>query len=907
MEINKEDKKEVSNANSTSNLSKILSPYLPKDVLEEIDINDSSKTNSLSKNSSSDNSMGKSTKSQTNNNNGNNNNSDSNNSGSNNNKGNNSDSSGNSKNDINNIKKGKSYHSYPKDIYQIKHKLAKYFSHENKYKILNKNNHSFVEKRSINISFSGRNINKSKISFIITKNKSNITLNNKPSKKKKDFHDNKSNNFELNNNHRNALNNSDKNINSKLNQWNEKKPKQLKLIYSHPNLSNYKLENNSYEFSLLNNSPNNDINNNTPLNQNIKINSKNMNGKNLNLNKIYNIKNNDNIKGYNNRTQNKMSHLQNPLNGLNKYIASNNSNVNKSQLSIDNRNFYQNGNLNNGFGHSFNYVNSINNEINNPMNGNEILNLCNKFPKNNGENNFKSKDFQHLFYNLNPLNNSNIIFNNYRNNINKDDLINELFSNNKYNEYFNIINNNNINNGNFINKFSNNNNNANKKSQNHNNKVNHNNHNQNHNGNSNYINGNMNNININHSNNANNEKGINNKEFSDQQIDYLFSQLYSLPKEVCILLYIINKKGVNFFINLTKTIKGSKYLQNILQTNPPKEMEVVCITKIICVNYKEIMCDYYGNYFLQKFFPFCNHHQRIEILISIKNDFINIANHICGNHSLQCLISLQNTNEEKEIIKTYTENNLKDLCTGGNSSHVVIKIIKFFKESERQFINNFIINNLIELCIDSNGICIIKEFIYNMKSDNYIKLVISVFEKETKKLTFNQFGNYIIQEIIRFFGYNYCKNIITNLINNLVEFSLAKFSSNVIDFLLEYLSKKQFLEFCNVLKIIFLEEKNFKEMIKNKFSIYVIENCLELLIKINENYYINSIRNNLGYSQKKTNEEENSYKIGDDEEFSFEHFLKLKKQIFQFIENNSAAKEKKKILALIKSNRHKRI
>ena len=35
--------------------------------------------------------------------------------------------------------------------------------------------------------------------------------------------------------------------------------------------------------------------------------------------------------------------------------------------------------------------------------------------------------------------------------------------------------------------------------------------------------------------------------------------------------------------------------------------------------------------------------------------------------------------------------------------------------------------------------------------------------------------------------------------------------------------------------------------------------------------------------------------------------IKKKNIIFQFIENNSAAKEKKKILALIKSNRHKRI
>ena len=188
-----------------------------------------------------------------------------------------------------------------------------------------------------------------------------------------------------------------------------------------------------------------------------------------------------------------------------------------------------------------------------------------------------------------------------------------------------------------------------------------------------------------------------------------------------------------------------------------------------------------------------------------------------------------------------------------------------------------------------------------MKSDHYIKLVLSILEKEAKKLTINQFGNYIIQEVIQFFGYNYCKNIINILIENLVEFSLAKFSSNVIDFLIEYLSKKQFMEFCNILKLIFLDDKNFKEMIKNKYSIYVIENCLELLIKINENYYINSVRNNLGYSKKEKNNNEK------EDEFSFGNFLQLKTQIFQFIENNSAAKEKKKILALIKSNRYKRI
>ena len=892
MESQKDEQKHMSNGNSANNLSKILSSYLPKDVLEEIDINDSSKTNSLSKNSSSDNSMGKSTKSQTNNNNGNNNNSDSNNSGSNNNKGNNSDTSGNSKNDIRLRKK---FHSYPKnDTHSIKHALMKHFINENKYQKLKESTFNTINISRINRSFSGRNISLKKNKFIIQKNKNNNKKNNFALKNKDDIDKIEDEHINLN---RNSLNNSDKNLSSKWNLSNEKKSKQLKLIYSHPNLNTYKITNNFYGYNNINNSPNPLINHNQNYENNLMMNGFNGKNKNNNTFKIYNI-NNENVNNdFFNQTQNRIK-VQYPINGVNRYnIISNDINVNKNRTNFDFGDFFQNGNKNNGFNHNFNYVNTINNnKINYPVNGNDI----NLFPRNNGVNNFINKDFQNLFYNLNPLNNS---MNNFRNN-NRNNHINN--SNNKFNEYFNIANNNNINingNGNFINNFSNiNNNNINyHKIQNHNKP------NINHNGNINLNlnqNGNDNNFNIKNINQTMNDKNINdNIDFNDAQIDYLFTQLFSLPKEVCILLYIINKKGVDFFINLTKTIKGSKYLQNILQTTPPKDLEVALVTKIICANYKEIMCDYYGNYFLQKFFPFCNHHQRIDILISIKSDFINIANDICGNHSLQCLISLQNTNEEKEIIKLYTQNNLKDLCLGGNSSHVITKIIKFFQESERQYINTFVIENLIELCIDPNGICVIKEFIYNMKSDNYIKLVLSMFEKETRKLTFNQFGNYVVQEIIRFYGYNYCKNIINNLIINLVEFSLSKFSSNVIDFLVQYLSKKQFWEFCNILRIIFLEEKNFKEMIKNKFSIYVIENCLGLLIKINENYYINAVRNNLGYSQKNLNNENNGEK---EDEFSFENFLKLKKQIFQFIENNSAAKEKKKILALIKSNRHKR-
>ena len=395
-------------------------------------------------------------------------------------------------------------------------------------------------------------------------------------------------------------------------------------------------------------------------------------------------------------------------------------------------------------------------------------------------------------------------------------------------------------------------------------------------------------------------------EITDSQIEYLFSQLYNLPNGVALLLYLINQITVPNFIKLIKTIKGSKYLQNILLTNPPKESEIDYITKIICNNYHEIMCDYYGNYFLQKFFHFCSLKNRLDIYNAIKKDYIEIANDICGNHSLQCLISLQDSNEEKKIIQDCVQNHLKNLSFGCNSSHVISKIIDCLNESDRQFINSFIISNLMELCLDPNGICIVKEFILNIKSNFYIKLIISCFEKETEKLTLNQFGNFVIQESIKVFGYNYCKRIINKLLSNIILFSVSKFSSNVIDFLLEYLSKNEFTIFCKALKKIFLNEDNFKEMIKNKFSIYVIENSLELLIKIDENYF-DSVSEKLRSNQilAKKNESDSSDSSDSEDLLIYEKFCKLKKQIFQFIENNSAAKEKKKILVLIKVNKSK--
>ena len=65
------------------------------------------------------------------------------------------------------------------------------------------------------------------------------------------------------------------------------------------------------------------------------------------------------------------------------------------------------------------------------------------------------------------------------------------------------------------------------------------------------------------------------------------------------------------------------------------------------------------------------------------------------------------------------------------------------------------------------------------------------------------------------------------------------------------------------------------------------------------------IINDDGSESDSENEESGSEDGQDTDDFSYQNFCILKKKIFQFIENNTAAKEKKKISALIKANKYK--
>jgi hypothetical protein len=264
--------------------------------------------------------------------------------------------------------------------------------------------------------------------------------------------------------------------------------------------------------------------------------------------------------------------------------------------------------------------------------------------------------------------------------------------------------------------------------------------------------------------------------------------------------------------------------------------------------------------------------------------------------------------------------------------------------------------------LDANGICIIKEFMNNIKNNYFINCITDTFEINLDVLCANKYGNFGIQEAIKIFGYYQCFRIIKNLINNILFYASKKYSSNVICFLFNYLKNNNFCKLLKVIKIIFNDKyicinnnynnkiKNnftiYQKLISNQYSIYIIFTIIQIILDIDEEFFnekiinnqnINKI-NNVNHNNKKKSissgesmeeDEEKNNESNDDNDnndddgknekiadinsinniiytgndISFEEFKKIKKEVLLYIDNNTQNKEKKKLINLMKLNK----
>ena len=302
--------------------------------------------------------------------------------------------------------------------------------------------------------------------------------------------------------------------------------------------------------------------------------------------------------------------------------------------------------------------------------------------------------------------------------------------------------------------------------------------------------------------------------------------------------YYIYNKLHGRFIEVIKTHKGSKIFQNYLKNTQSDIIHQIFVE--ICSSLPEIISNSYANYFCKRFFTYLNQKDRIEFLFSIQPSLIELSMNSIGTYPIQGIIEQVGSKIEKKLIVDILQPAIKELCCNIYGTKVLEKIIICFEEEFSSFIYEYILNNFLQLANNANGICLVKRLLTLTHKRELHETLKRFSFNNAFNLTQKIYGNYVIQVIIEYWEDCEINELVSILINQIVFLSMQKYSSNVVERLIEK-NENVLSQFINKL----YESKKIVEVMKNNFGNYVIQKALKITTRNNKKCLLDIIVRNI--------------------------------------------------------------
>ena len=316
------------------------------------------------------------------------------------------------------------------------------------------------------------------------------------------------------------------------------------------------------------------------------------------------------------------------------------------------------------------------------------------------------------------------------------------------------------------------------------------------------------------------------------------NNLNKIPKSKRILntstLYKLdNSEIAKQSYNLAKDQIGCRFLQKKLEEDT--QFSLNSIYPIILDHLLETITDQFGNYLIQKFFEYLNTKELSQFLSYINSSFANIGINQYGTRVIQKLMDYIN-NTEQELYETFVnliKPNIILFSNDINGCHIIQKIM-LTKNFNNDFCYEKLDESIEQIANHKNGCCFLQKCCEKIKG-NELEKVLNSLNKKTRLLIVDQYGNYVIQYIIKINGNERNENIFNIMIKDLTFYSNQKFSSNVLEkfFLFDNFKEKL------IDKI--MEGDNLKKMLFDLYGNYVVQKAL-LYCDI---YYKNQLLNKI--------------------------------------------------------------
>jgi len=259
-----------------------------------------------------------------------------------------------------------------------------------------------------------------------------------------------------------------------------------------------------------------------------------------------------------------------------------------------------------------------------------------------------------------------------------------------------------------------------------------------------------------------------------------------------------------------KTQKTAMILQNILMESSKEEIDN--IINELSGNYRDLIKDKNGNYFCSDLFKICNQEQRIKILKELTKTISDDCVNRFGNHPIQTLIEYSACEEEYKLILNSFNDYLKLVYASFDTygSYVIQKIIEHIPEKFRIKFNLLFIASIPIIAFQKFGVCTAKKFISYTKNEDTIEQIVNLIRKNFVKIATNNFGNFLIQYIIKKWNNTIQGNKIKQeIIYNFKTLSSNKYSSYICDFFLKISTREEKIQLFQLLRLESLNNNNF--------------------------------------------------------------------------------------------------
>jgi len=289
-----------------------------------------------------------------------------------------------------------------------------------------------------------------------------------------------------------------------------------------------------------------------------------------------------------------------------------------------------------------------------------------------------------------------------------------------------------------------------------------------------------------------------------------------------ILDYIIESKLV---YRSCKCFRGSKLLQlQIINSNKGDRMDILeqVFQKLI-----SICNDKYGNHVVQCFFRLNNPSVERDLLLRMKRSLCDLAISEYGSRVLQSAILLVN-DEVLRIVTDVIVPKALMLAMNNYGHHVLLRVIERGSGAIVQMLFANVIgtrgkSKLIELSKDVFGCTIIQKMLEIAHPPERVLIIDAIIGSthDLVALCEDQYGNYVVQQILSRFREKHSMAVMDVLEGKLSKMAKNKFCSNV----LEVLYKQGGSEVED--RLINLVDRNLlTEFLNNKFANYLIQTML---------------------------------------------------------------------------------